>query len=98
MNLIKNMLAFGITAGLADREAFVTQVAGLIEKYQNDPEQAQKWADGIVKSLEEMKENIRMQQNISSSLQGANLPDKERIDRLTNAIDQLTEQLKKQQG
>ncbi len=95
-NFVKDMLALGLTIGLSDREAFVTKVAGLIEEYQNDPEKAEKWAGAIVDYLEEMKENLRMQNNISSAL-GGNLADSDKIDRLTNAIDTLTEQLKKQQ-
>ncbi len=96
-NFVKDMLAFGLTVGLSDRETFVAKVAGLIEEYQKDPEKAEKWAGAIVDYLEEMKENIRMQNNISSAL-GGNLADGDKIDRLTSAIDTLTEQLKKQQG
>lgn len=93
-DLLKNMLALGITVGLSDRENFIKKVAGVIEDYQKDPGQAEKWATGIVAYLEDMKENIRIQNTIKSSMPEGGLANKEQIEKLTAAIEQLTTELK----
>jgi len=90
--LVKNLLAMGITIGLADRNEFVKKVSGLIEEYQQDPEKAEKWAQGLITYLEEVKEDIRLQRNIKSSISN-DLPDKKNIEQLTKALQNLTEQL-----
>jgi len=94
MQTIKNLLALGITMGLSDREAFVKKVSGLIEDYQKDPEKAEQWSEGIVKLLEEVKDDFRMQRNISSSISDS-LP-KESIAELTKAMQELTKELQQQ--
>lgn len=95
MSLMKNIFAMGITIGLSDRDAFVKKAAEYIQSYQDDPEKAEKWAAALVNYLEEMKDNIKLQNTISASVKGANIPDKDSIEELTKAVKQLTDELQK---
>lgn len=92
---MKNIFALGISVGLSDREAFVEKVSEYIAAYQKDPEKADKWAEGVVTYLEEMKDNIRLENAISSSVKGTGVADKDSIEELTKAVKQLTEELQK---
>ncbi len=96
-HLMKNLLAMGITIGLADRNEFIKKVSGLIEEYQENPEKAEKWAQGLATYLEEVKEDIRLQRNITNSFSN-DLPGKRNFEQLTKALHDLTNelQLKKQ--
>jgi hypothetical protein len=89
MQILKNLFEMGITVGLSDRQAFVKKMAGLIEEYQKNPEQAEEWAKGLIKYLEEIKEDFRLQRNISASSDST----KESIEELTKAVQELTKQL-----
>lgn len=92
--MLKNLLAIGLTIGLSDRDAFVKKVAGLIEDYQQNPEKADEWANTLAKYLEEIKEDIRTQRNIKAGMADA-LPAQD-IQKLTKAIETLTQQLQQQ--
>lgn len=94
MGLIKNMIALGVSAGLADRQEFVKKVSGLIEEYQENPEKAEQWAQGITKYLEELKDDIRMQRNVETGFKSG-FP-KEDISELTKAVKELTKELQQQ--
>ncbi len=85
----------GITVGLSDKEAFVKKVSEYIQAYQDDPEKAELWAQHAVNYLEQMRDGIRTQSSVEQSIEKA-LPNKEKIDELTVAIKQLTEELQKQ--
>jgi hypothetical protein len=89
MQIIKNLLALGISIGLSDRQTFVKKVSGLIEDYQKNPEKAEEWAQSLAKYLEEVKDDIRMQRNIES----ASGFTKESIEELTKAVHKLTKEL-----
>jgi hypothetical protein len=90
MGALKNLLSLGITVGLSDRQQFVEKAAGIITKYQHDPEAAERLAEGVVQYLEQLQHDIRLQRNI----QGA-MPTDE-INRLSQAMEELTAELKKQ--
>ncbi len=94
MQTIKDLLALGITMGLSDRETFVKKVSGLLEEYQQDPEKAEQWSKGIVKFLEEVRDDFRLQRNIRVSIADS-LP-KEGVDELVKAMKELTHELQKQ--
>jgi len=89
-DMLKNLLAMGITFGLSDRDAFVDKVSGVIQNYKENPEEADKIAVGVVNYLEELKENIRLQTSIKQSVNNSNLAQKEDIDNLIKAIKDLT--------
>jgi hypothetical protein len=95
-DIIKTLLGAGITFGLSDRETFVKELAVVIEEYQRNPQKAQKWAKAVVDYLEGVRDNINMQQAMKSAVGEAPLPDKEQVEKLTHAIEELTKQL--QQG
>ena len=97
-NLTKNLLAIGISIGLSDREAFVKKVSGVIEEYQEDPDKAEKWAKVIIDYLEQMKDNIRMESVIKSSIGGSDVPGKKDVEDLTNAIKELTAKLQEKKN
>ena len=97
-DLAKNLLAIGITIGLSDRDAFVKKVTGLIEEYQQDPEKAEKWAKTIIDYLEQMKDEIRMQRVIKSSMGGSDIPGKQDVEELTKAIRELTIKLQEKKN
>lgn len=92
---MKSILTLGITAGLMNREAFTEKIAGFIEQYQDDPEKAEKWAEMLVKYLEEMRNDLRSQQNITAAVSSSGIPEKDDIAALTKAIEALTKELKK---
>ena len=94
MQTIKNLLALGITLGLSDREAFVKKVEGVIEEYHKNPEKAEQWSETVVKYLEELKDDFRMQRNISSSISDS--LSKEDIQQLIKAVQELTKELQHQ--
>lgn len=89
-DMLKNLLAMGITFGLSDRDAFVDKVSGVIQNYKENPEEADKIAVGVVNYLEELKDNIRLQTSIKQSVNNSNLAQKEDIDNLIKAIKDLT--------
>jgi Holliday junction resolvase RusA-like endonuclease len=92
-DMLKNLLAMGITFGLSDRDAFVDKVSGVIQNYKENPEEADKIAVGVVNYLEELKENIRLQTSIKQSVNNSNLAQKEDIDNLIKAIKDLTNKI-----
>ncbi|MBS1625554.1 MAG: hypothetical protein JST83_16120 [Bacteroidetes bacterium] len=92
--LVKSLIAAGITMGLADRQKFVSQVSELITRYQNDPAEGDKWAERIVSYLEQTKSNINLENAIRAAIEGTYTPDKKDINTLTEAIEGLTRQMK----
>jgi hypothetical protein len=97
-DMIKDILAIGAAIGLSDREAFVARVSGMISEYQHDPAVADKWANIFTQYIENKKDDYRMQKVIESSLAHSDMPDKENIDKLIRAIEQLTEVLQQKGG
>lgn len=92
-DLVRTMLGLGITVGLSDRDAFVKKVSGIIEEYQHNPEMADKWAAGIVGYLENMRDNINTHNIMKDVLKDAELADKDKIDELKKAIEELTKEV-----
>jgi hypothetical protein len=96
-DMIKNMLAIGATIGLSDREAFVNKVSGLISDYEHDPAKADKWASGIAQTLENFKNDYRIERVIGNAM-SEKMPDKKDITALTEAIQELTQILQDKKG
>lgn len=96
MSLITKLLQLGIVASLTDKEAFVNKVSGVIERYQQDPEQAEKLARGLVEYLQQVNANINTETSIKNALSGVDLPGSDKIDELTKAIKDLTHELRQQ--
>lgn len=94
-DMLKNLLAMGITFGLSDRDAFVDKVSGVIQNYKENPEEADKIAVGVVNYLEELKDNIRLQTSIKQSVNSSNVAQKEDIENLIKAIKELTAKIDK---
>lgn len=92
--MLKNLIAMGLTLGLNDRDAFVNKVSGLIEQYQQNPEQAEEWAANIATFLEQLKDDFRLQSSIKAGVKDG-MP-KAQIEKLTAAIEQLTIQMQQQ--
>lgn len=97
-DIIKTALGIGITMGLADRETFIKQVSEVINQYQDDPEKGDKWAQTLVAYLEQTRNNINLESAIQGAMGGDRMPDKEDIGKLTEAIKDLTDQMKKSNG
>ncbi len=91
--MLKTLIGLGITAGLANRESFVKEVSAIIQEYQQNPEKAEKWAKGLTEYLETVRGNINMQNNIENAVSNSSLPNKEQVDKLTDAIEELTKAL-----
>ncbi len=91
----KTLLGLGITVGLSDREAFVNQVSSIIKEYQKDPEKAEKWAQGVITFFEQKRDNYNMHSAIKEAITEGIGSNKQEIEALTNAIKELTEELKK---
>lgn len=92
--LFKSLISAGITMGLSDRDAFVTQVSELITKYQNDPAEGDKWAEKIAAYLEQTRNNINLENAIRGAVGSTGAPDRTDIATLTEAIQELTRQMK----
>lgn len=90
----KTLLGLGITVGLSDRETFVNQVSEIIKEYQKDPQKADKWAEGVTSYLEQAKNNYYLHNSIKEAVAEGISANKEEIVALTNAIKELTEELK----
>ena len=94
-NILRSLLTMGLTVGLSDKEAFIQKVAGVIEQYRQNPEEAEKWAAAAAEFLEQWKDDLRMQTNIHHGVKSSGLPDKEQMERLTAAIEKLTREMQK---
>jgi ribosomal protein S15P/S13E len=92
-DIAKTLLGLGITVGLSDRETFVNQVSTIIKEYQKDPEKADKWADGVITYLEQKRDSYNMHSTIKEAVIEGLASNKD-IEALTNAIKELTEELK----
>lgn len=97
-DLIKNILAIGVTIGLSNREAFVEKMSAVISEYQEDPDRAEKWANILTQYIENTRNNYQMQQVIESAMAGSNMPDKKNLEDLTSAIKRLTQALEEKKG
>jgi hypothetical protein len=89
-DLIKDIMALGVTISLSDREAFVNKVSGMINEYQQDPAVADKWARIFTQYIDDRKDDYRMRKVIDNALVHSDMPDKESINQLKRAIEQLT--------
>lgn len=96
--LIKNLLALGVSAGLADKEAFVNRLSGYIQEYQSDPAKAEEWAKSATDLLQQFTENVRAQHNIATGMNDSNLAKDKTVEELTQAIKKLTEELQHLKG
>src|SRR5262245_15960251 len=95
-SLLSKLLQLGIVASLSDTEAFVNKVSGVIERYQQDPEKAEQLARGLAEYLQDVRANINLQSSIKSAISDLDFPDNEKIDELTKAIRELTDELRQQ--
>ena len=94
-DLVKTLLNTGLTLGLSDREGFVKNVSEKLQEYQDDPQKAEKWAKAIADYLTKVKENINTQNSIKSAISDAGLPNQQTVTGLTEAIQELTNELRK---
>jgi len=94
--LFSKLLQLGIVASLHDKDAFVEKVSGVIERYQQDPEKAEKLARSLLEYLQQVNTNINTESSVRNALSDSNLPDSEKIDELTKAIQELTNELRQQ--
>jgi hypothetical protein len=94
-DLINDLLNIGITVGLSDREGFVKNVSDLLQKYHDDPKRTEKLARAITDYLEQVKDNINNRNSIKSAISGAEFGDKQSINELTRAIQELTNEMRR---
>lgn len=90
---MKNLIGLGITLGLSDRENFSKQVSGLIQKYNDDPAMAEKWASTAVEYLDNLRNNLQIQSAIRGAVEDSSLPSSDEVKKLTESIEALTKEL-----
>ena len=83
----------GLSAGLTDRQKFVSKVSGMLEEYQQNPEKAEQWAHTIVGYMEDLKDDMRMQNNLEYGFKHG-FPTED-MQALTRALQELTRELQK---
>lgn len=93
--IFDQILRFGLTMSLMDRELFVSKVSEFLEQYRNDPEMIEKVSQRLYDYLEEVKQRMEMKDLISLALESRNLPSNEDIKALTEAIEKLSQELHK---
>lgn len=93
-NLFNTVLRVGLAASLSDREAFVQKVADTIEKYNNDPEKAERLSKILAAYLEDVKDNLTMRNVMKNSMKDQGVADKEDMEALKQAINELTREVK----
>ena len=93
LNLFSSLLRLGITVSVSDRETFVNKVSEFIEGLEQKPENAERWAKALADYLEDTKSNINLENSIKNAVSNANLPDNEKIEKLIDAIRELTHEL-----
>lgn len=96
--LLKNLLALGISAGIADRETFVNKLSGYIQQYQDDPTVANEWAKDATNLLQQFTENVRTQHNIAEGINDSHMAKEKTVEELTQAIKKLTEEIQHLKG
>lgn len=96
--LLKNLLALGVSASIADRETFVNKLSGYILQYQDDPTVADEWANNATDLLKQFTDNVRTQHNISEGINDSNMAKDKTVEELTQAIKKLTEELQHLKG
>lgn len=89
------ILRFGLTVSLMDRDLFVSKVSEFLEQYRNDPEMMEKISQHLYQYLEDVKQRMEMKDLIHSALESKNLPTHEDIKSLTKAIEKLVQELQK---
>ncbi|MDB5282730.1 MAG: hypothetical protein JWO06_1805 [Bacteroidota bacterium] len=92
-DFVKTLMGLGITVGLSDRENFVKNVSELIQKYQDDPEKAEKWSRAAVEYLQGVRDNINMQSALKSAVADGGMADGKSVQELTDAVKELTHEL-----
>jgi hypothetical protein len=95
-SLFSKLLQMGIIASLHDKETFISKVSGVIERYQQNPEQAEKLARSLAEYLQQVNTNINTETSIRNAISGMDFPDNEKVDELTKAIQELTRELRQQ--
>lgn len=93
--IFDQILRFGLTMSLMDRDLFVSKVSEFLEQYRNDPEMVEKISQRLYQYLEEVKQRMEMKDLISSALESRNLPSNDDVKALTEAIEKLTQELQK---
>lgn len=93
--IIQNLVQFGLTLSLMDREVFVKEVSSFLEQYRNDPAMMESVAQKLYQYLEDMKHRMDMKEIISGAHSNQQIPTKADIDTLKEAIEKLTEEIKK---
>jgi len=96
MSLFNTLLRLGIISGLSDREAFVSKTSQLIERYYDDPEAAERIANGLLTYLEDMKQRLNMSSAVKSSLHRADVATREDIEELHKKLEDLITEVRKQ--
>jgi hypothetical protein len=94
-DFVKTLLGIGLTVGLSDRESFVKSVSGMLAEYQEDPKKAEKWAKAIVDYLEQVRNNVNLQSSIKGAVADIGISDQQKVTELTQAIEELTLELRK---
>lgn len=98
MALLKNLLALGVSASIADREAFVNKLSGYIQQYQEDPTVANQWANDATDLLKQFTNNVNTQHNIAEGINDSHMAKDKTVEELTQAIKKLTDELQHLKG
>lgn len=96
--LLKHLISLGISASIADRDAFVNKLSGYIQQYQDDPAMADELAKNATLLLQQFTENVRTQHNISEGIDASGIAKEKTVEELTQAIKKLTEELQHLKG
>ena len=96
MNSALNLLLrLGIATSMQDRNAVIDRISSVLEeKMGTDPEQAQKVGERVLTGLEGLKDQLSIEQ-IISSLSGNDDAIEKRLDELTEAVNRLNANVEK---
>jgi hypothetical protein len=94
-DLVKGLLNIGITVGLSDRDSFVKSVSGILQEYEQDPQNAERLSKALVNYLEQVKQNINTESSVKSAVADAGFADKKNVNELTLAVKALTDELRR---
>ena len=94
--LINNISRLVLSLSLMDRDLFVKKVSEILEVYKNDPEQMEKIASGLYQYMEEVKSRMDTKSMLTDVVDSAKLPSKHELDELSKAINNLANEMHKQ--
>lgn len=95
-SILNHVIRLALSLSLMDRDLFIKKVADMLEQYKNDPEQMEKIAAGIYKYLEEVKSRMDAKSVIHDAIDASNIPSKDQITELSEAINKLAEEIRQQ--